>query len=351
MAIPDTLNALLRARGPSGYEAAPAQAFRDACAGFAEVTHDTVGSTVATVAGTGSGPSLAVIGHADEIGLIVHHIDDKGFLWFKPVGGWDAQIIVGQRVSVITRDGALPGTVGRKPIHLLKGDARKEVVELENLHIDIGASGEEEARALVRLGDVAVPDADPAELPNGRVMARALDNRVGCFVAAEVARRVAEAGGAAGDVYAVAVSQEETTFGGALTTAFSLQPDVAVVVDGCWATDQPGIDESKTGRFRLGDGAIIGRGTTLSPVLFELLHDTAEAEGIPFGLEVYGGNTGTDADAFHKTAHGIPCAVVSVPMRYLHSPSELCDLADVEAAVALITAFAQRLPADLDLRR
>jgi putative aminopeptidase FrvX len=351
VAAPATLLRLLGAAGPSGYEQAVAAVFREECAGFAEVTHDTVGSTVARVGGTASGPTLAIVGHYDEIGLIVHHIDDEGFLWFKPVGGWDPQVLVAQRVVVQTDSGPVPGVIGRRPIHLLKEEARKEPVKLEELCIDIGASDGDDARSRVRLGDTAVIDAAPAEYPNGRLISRALDNRLGCYVAIEVARRIAQAGGAPGEVCAVGVSQEETEFGGSLTTAYSLRPDAVVVVDGTWATDQPGVDETKTGRLRLGRGPVLTRGSTLDPLLFDLLRKTAEAEGIEYSVEVTARATGTDADAFHSSRGGIPSAVVCVPMRYLHQPIEMVDLADVEATVALLVAFAGRVTADLDFRR
>ena len=219
MPIPETLRRLLTAAGPSGYEQAPAAVFRDAASAFAEVTNDSVGSTVARVSGTGSGKLVAVVGHIDEIGLIVHHIDDDGFLWFTGVGGWDPVILVGQRVEIATRDGVVPGVVGKKPIHLLRDpEERKKAPELKNLHIDIGAQDGDDARSRVRIGDVAVISGEPIELPNGRVVSRSMDNRIGCYVALEAARLVAEAGGAPGDVAAVAVAQEEITFGGAHTT-------------------------------------------------------------------------------------------------------------------------------------
>src|ERR671920_817756 len=201
MPLPETLRKLLTAPGPSGYEQAPAAVFREAASAFAEVTHDSVGSTVAKVPGTGNGRSVAVVGHIDEIGLIVHHIDDDGFLWFTGVGGWDPVILVGQRVEIATRDGAVLGVVGKKPIHLLKTDeARKKVPELKALHIDIGAKDGDDARSRVRIGDVAVIAGDPVELPNNRVIARSMDNRLGCYVAFEAARLVADAGGGPGDV-------------------------------------------------------------------------------------------------------------------------------------------------------
>lgn len=352
MALPETLRRLLTAAGPSGYEQAPAAVFREAASAFgAEVSFDTVGSTVARVPGTGGGKSVAIVGHIDEIGLIVHHIDDDGFLWFTGVGGWDPVVLVGQRVDIATRDGVVSGVVGKKPIHLMKDEDRKKVPELKHLHIDIGAGSGEEARGLVRIGDVAVIAGEPIELPGGRFVSRSMDNRLGCFVALETARLVAEAGGAPGDVYAVAVAQEEITFGGSRTTAYSLRPDVAIAVDVTFATDQPGISEQELGKHRFGSGAVITRGSTLDPTVFELLYETAEAEGIPFTVDASARGTGTDADAIHISRAGIPSSVVSVPLRYMHSPVEMVQLSDVEAAAKLLAAFALRLPTDVDFRR
>jgi putative aminopeptidase FrvX len=351
MPLPDVLRRLLAAPGPSGYEQPAAAVFREAAAAFAEVTHDTVGSTVARVAGTAGGPSLAIVGHIDEIGLIVHHVDDDGFLWFTGVGGWDPMILVGQRVQIATRAGAIGGVVGKRPIHLLRDEDRKQAPKLSDLHIDIGAKDGDEARGLVRIGDVAVIDVEPVEFPNDRVASRSMDNRVGCFVAYEAARLLAEDGGAPGDVFACAVAQEEITFGGARTTAYSLSPDLAIAVDVTFETTPPGHDEKELGRHRFGTGPVLTRGSTLDPQLYELLHETAEAEGIPFTVSASGRSTGTDADAFHIARAGIPTGVVSVPLRYMHSPVELVQLDDIANAAKLIAAFAKRLGADLDFRR
>jgi putative aminopeptidase FrvX len=310
------------------------------------------------------------MGHIDEIGLIVTHIDDEGYLWFREVGGWDAQILVGQRVVLGTRAGELPGVIGKKPIHLLREEERKKVAEVRDLHIDVGARDGEQARELVRIGDVAVLAGDPVELPNGRVASRALDNRLGSFVALEAARLVAqtgaEGGGARGEgggaergtkggaeweLVAVAAAQEETTFGGSRTSAFSLEPDAAIVVDVTHATDAPGIEVKESGKHELGSGPVLSRGSTLHPRLFELLHDTAEREGIPFTVEAIGRNTGTDADAVHLSRGGVPTALVSVPLRYMHSPVELVALADVHATARLIAAAARTLDAGTSFAR
>ena len=345
--VPQLLRDLLNARGPSGYESAPAGVWRDAAGEFATVSTDVVGTQLALVApkhGYEKAPRrLLVMGHIDEIGLIVTHIDDEGYLWFGSVGGWDAQILVGQRVVLDTRAGQVTGVVGKKPIHLLREDARKKVAEIRDLHIDIGAKDGADARERVRIGDVAVIDADPVELPNGRLASRALDNRLGSFVALEAARLVAEGGGAEWELAAVAVAQEEITFGGSRTSAFALEPDAAIVVDVTHATDAPGIEVKEIGKHVLGSGPVLSRGSTLHPQLFELLYETAEREKIPFTVEATARATGTDADAVHVSRAGVPTALVSIPIRYMHSPVELVQLDDVHACARLIAAAALRL--------
>jgi putative aminopeptidase FrvX len=354
-AFTQTLRNLLAARGPSGYETAPASVWAKAAeAAGMQVQTDLVGTPSARVAARdgAEGRRLIVMGHIDEIGLIVTHIDDEGYLWFREVGGWDAQILVGQRVVLGTREGELPGVIGKKPIHLLREEERKKVAEVRDLHIDIGVKDGEEARKLVRIGDVAVIDGEPVELPNGRIVSRALDNRLGSFVALEAARIVAQAGGASDwEVVAVAAAQEETTFGGSRTSAFSLEPDMAIVVDVTHATDAPGIEVKEAGKHELGSGPVLSRGSTLNPRVFELLYDTAESEKIAFTVEAIGRNTGTDADAVHLSRCGVPTGLVSIPLRYMHSPVELVQLDDVHAAAALIAASALRLDAETSFAR
>jgi putative aminopeptidase FrvX len=348
---PPVLLELLAARGPSGYERVPAAVWREAASQFASVSTDVLGTPVALVApkrGFESAPRrLMVMGHIDEIGLIVTHIDDDGYLWFRAVGGWDAQILVGQRVVIDTREGPVTGVVGKKPIHLLRDEESKKVAEIRELHIDVGARDGEEARALVRIGDVAVIDAQPASLPNGRITSRALDNRLGSFVALQVARLVAEAGGGEWELAAVAAAQEEITFGGSRTSSFALAPDAAIVVDVTHATDAPGIDVKESGKHTLGSGPVLSRGSTINQALFELLFETAQAERIPFTLEASARATGTDADAVHLARGGIPTALVSIPLRYMHSPVELVQLDDVDACARLIAAAALRIGAGM----
>jgi endoglucanase len=346
---------LLAARGPSGYEQAPAAVWSEAASAFAQVSTDLVGTPLALVApkhGFESSPRrLLVMGHIDEIGLIVTHIDDEGYLWFRPVGGWDAQILVGQRLAIDTREGPVTGVVGKKPIHLLRDEEAKKVADIRDMHIDIGARDGKDARAIVRIGDVAVIDAQPVELPNGRLTSRALDNRLGSYVALQAARIVAEAGGGEWELAAVAVAQEETTFGGSRTSAFALEPDAAIVIDVTHATDAPGIDVKESGKHELGSGPVLSRGSTLNDKLFELLFAAGEEEKIPFTLEATGRATGTDADAVHLSRSGVPTALVSIPIRYMHSPVELVQLDDVEHAAKLVAAFALALGAETSFAR
>ncbi len=353
--VPAVLRDLLLARGPSGYETAPARVWCDAASEFAQASIDVVGTPLALVApklGYDAAPRrLLIVGHIDEIGLIVTYISDDGYLWFSAVGGWDAQILVGQRVVLDTRGGPVVGVVGKKPIHLLRDEERKKVADIRDLHIDIGARDGEQARAMVRIGDVAVIDAQPLELPNGRLTARALDNRLGSFVALEAARLVAAAGGGQWEIAAVAAAQEEITFGGSRTSAFALEPDAAIVVDVTHATDAPGIDVKEAGKHELGSGPVITRGSTLNNALFELLFEAGEAEKIPFTVEASARATGTDADAVHLSRAGIPTGLVSIPIRYMHSPVELVQLEDVQASARLIAAAALRLTRETSFAR
>jgi endoglucanase len=363
MSLPDVLRDLLTAPGPSGREGIAAGVWRGHAEKFAELERDTFGSTVARVAGTsteegtssgtgtGGVPSLAVVGHIDEIGLIITHVDEKGFCRIAPVGGQDPQQLVGQRVQVITKNGLVPGVIGKKPIHLIEADERSKAAKIKQLTIDIGATDKDDALEAVRIGDVAVVDAAPLELRGGRVASRSMDNRIGSFVAYEVARLVAEQGGAPGEGQAWAVAREETGLHGAATTAHRVRPDIAVVVDVTFASDQPGVDVNEIGEHPLGSGPVVELGTPLHPWVGDTLIETAEAEGIPYTVSATGRGTGTDADAINIAADGIATGVIGVPLRYMHSVVETAQVDDILNAAKLIAAFAQRLTADVDLLR
>lgn len=345
---PPLLDRLLRAPAPSGYEGPATSVWREEAA-FASLSSDGIGSSVARVGE--KSPLLAVVGHIDEIGLLITHIDEKGFLWFAPIGGWDPQILVGQRVEVQGKDGPVQGVVGRKPIHLLEPDQRKKVVELKGLHIDVGASDRDEAAALVGVGDPVVIAAEPVRLIGSRLISRSMDNRLGAYVSLEALRRCHERDSLAGSFAAIAAVQEEIGLFGARTSAFAVRPDLALAVDVTHATDAPGIDEKELGSHPLGSGPVIFRGATLSPKVFELLVDAAEEAEIEHTIGATGRGTSTDADAIQISRSGIPTGLVSIPLRYMHSPVEMVDLADLEAAVELVAAFASRLDDGLDLSR
>jgi putative aminopeptidase FrvX len=353
MPLDDTLRSLLVAQGPSGYETAPSGAWRAAAERFAsDVSTDVMGNLTARVPGRAAdGPTLAIVGHIDEIGLIVTHIDDKGRLFFIGVGGWDPQVLVSQRVDVTTRDGVVPGVIGRKPIHLLEEDERKKGVELKNLYIDVGARDADEANELVRVGDVAVIAGEPIELPNDRVAARALDNRIGAYIALEAARLVAQAGGAAWDVVAAVAVQEEVGLNGARALAHGLRPDVAIVVDVTHETDTLGVDPKRINTHTFGSGAVIERGAILNPKVSELLLDVADAEGIPYTMMASARGTGTDADVIHFSRGGVVTGGIGLPLRYMHSAVEMVQLDDVANCAKLLAAFAQRLTSESDFSR
>ena len=345
---PGLLDNLLRAPGPSGYEARAAAVWREA-ASFATLSADGIGSSVARIGD--ASPLLAVIGHIDEIGLVIRHIDEKGFLWFAPIGGWDPQILVGQRVEIQGPSGPVLGVVGRKPLHLLDADARKQVVELKSLHIDIGAADRGQAEAVVSVGDPVVVATEPLRLHGERMVSRSMDNRLGAYVALEALRRCHEGDSLTGSFAAIAAVQEEIGLFGARTSAFAVRPDLAIVVDVTHATDAPGVDEKELGSHALGSGPVIYRGATLSPKVSQLLIEVAKDAGIEHTVGATGNSTSTDADGVQFSRSGIPTGLISIPLRYMHSPVEMVDLADVEATVALVAAFAERLDGKIDLSR
>jgi endoglucanase len=251
----------------------------------------------------------------------------------------------------VTRCGRLPGVVGRKGA---KPRRSTEKLELEHgdLHVDVGAGSRDEALGLLQIGDVAVVAGEPVELAAGRIASRSLDNRLGAYVALEAARRVAEAGGAPGDVFAVAAVQEEVgDFGGARTSVFALEPKVALAVDVTGATDIPDGDPKLDGEAKLGGGPIVNRGSTINPKVFELLVETAEAEGIGYTVNVSAGDTHTDMDAAYASRAGVATGLISLATRYIHTPGEVVSLDDVEATVRLVAAFARRLEPGLDFTR
>lgn len=344
------LHRLLDAPGPSAFEREPARRWRAEAETFAAtVDVDVSGSSWASLAGGGSA-HVVLAGHLDEIGVLISHIDDDGFLSFGPVGGWDSQVLVGQRVLLMGRAGLVPGVIGKKAIHLMDQADREKVSKVEDLWIDIGATSRDEAARMIRVGDPGVLASSVLELPNGRLVSRSIDNRIGSFVVLEALRALAEGPAPAARVTAIGSTREEisATGGGARPLAVRLEPTVAVVVDVTHATDAPGMDKRRHGDYRLGGGPVLARGAAVNDRVFELLAATAEAEGIPYSVEASGRDTRTDAEAIFNAGRGVATALVSIPNRYMHSPNEMVALADVEHAAALLAAFARRVADDTD---
>lgn len=344
------LKTLLGTPGPSSFEIAPARLWRTEAARITpKVAGDVAGNSYATLDGTG-GPAIMLAGHIDEIGVIITHIDEQGFLSFDGIGGWDAQVFVGQRVTLLGRNGQLTGVVGKKAIHLMDKDEREKVSKIEDLWIDIGATTRAEAEAQVRMGDAGVLASGPLEMPNGRLVSRSLDNRVGAYVVLEALRILKASGPTAATVTAVATTREEISYtgGGARTSAHALSAVAALVVDVTHATDYPGLEKRKHGEYRLGGGPVIGRGASLSNMVSEQLIAAAEAEQIPFAIEAASRDTHTDAEAIFNSHRGVATGLVSVPLRYMHSPNEMVLLEDVQNTARLLAAFCRRVPATMD---
>ncbi|WP_165170594.1 M42 family metallopeptidase [Adlercreutzia sp. ZJ242] len=340
------LKALVETPSPTGAEEPVAQLVRERLADVAdEIQTNTMGSVHAVLEGTGCAPTLMLAAHMDEIGLMVTYVSDEGFLSVAAVGGVDAAILPGMRVDVHTHAGTLRGVVGRKPIHLIEADERKSVTPLSKLVIDLGLPAKDVQEA-VRVGDVITFGVGFERFGKGMAVSRAFDDKCGVWVACCVMESLARAGRARGTFVAAATVQEEIGTRGAMTSAFGVNPDVALAFDVTHATDYPGIDKTKYGKITCGDGPVIARGPNINPLVFERLVAAAEAEGIPYQLEAEPSVTGTDARAIQVTRAGIPTGLVSVPLRYMHTPTEVIALKDLENTVRLITRFALDLDED-----
>jgi endoglucanase len=332
------LKKLLDTPGPSGFEAAPAKVWREEAAKFAKVRADVTGNSIAEV-NPGGSPTIMLAGHIDEIGVIVTYIDDEGYAYIAPIGGWDPQVLVAQRIRFMGRHGDVFGVIGKKPIHLMKSDDREKASKLTDLWVDIGARTKKEAEARLSVGDPGVIDSRTMEFPNNLIVSRSIDDRIGAFVVLEALRRYAKSPGSA-HVVAVATTQEEIGYrgGGAGVCANCLGPQMAIVVDVTFATDHPQVEKKEIGEAKIGGGPVFARGSIISPVVFNLLRDTAEKKKIPYSVHAAGRDTSTDADAIHIAREGVATGLVSVPNRYMHSPNEMVSLDDLDKTATLIAA-------------
>jgi putative aminopeptidase FrvX len=337
VAVPELLERLLRAHGPAGHEQLAFDVVREAVGKVADVASDSIGNLVARRS-EAEGPLVALFAHLDVIGLAVAHVQDDGVLTAHLLGSWRANVAYGQRVSILTKDGEVPGVLARRV-------KDSEKVEWEQLYVDIGARDAAEARALVAPGDPIVVHAPPLELAGGRVTSRSLDNRAGVYVALETLRRAEDA-----NIAVVAAAQEELGHLGTIAAAHALAPDVAIAIDVTYATDVPGDDPGTGGDHRLGGGPAIFRGPAINPHVFDLLLEAARDEGVEHTVET-GMKTYTDADGTFTSRDGIPTGLVSIPLRNMHSAVEIAELADLEACIRLLVAFAARVEPGADYSR
>jgi putative aminopeptidase FrvX len=343
------LRRLLDAPGPSGYETAPARVWREEAQTFAdEVTHDVLGNSYARLKNEGA-PIVVVEGHIDEIGLLITHIDEQGYLWFEHIGGWDNQVLVGQRIRIAGNDGDVIGVIGRKAAHLLGKDDRDKVAETRDLWIDIGAKDRADALKRVSIGDAAVVDAAFVNLTGDLCVSRSMDNRVGAFVALEAVRLLATDRPTL-DVYALAPTQEEISFAGAYTSTFRLAPTVAIAIDVTHATDYPTADKKRDDEVKMGGGPVLTRGASLNPVVFKGLKEAGKQLGLDCPVQGAARSSGTDADAMIRTGAGTATGLVSIPNRYMHSPNEVVSLSDLENAARLIAEFVRTITSESDFR-
>ena len=341
--VPSFLVDLLDARSPTGHEyEAQAVVDRHVKAQVDVYRKDTMGNRFATI-NSGGDPSVLFAGHIDELGLIITYINDKGFVYFDTLGGHDKSMISGRRVSILTKEGIVTGVTGKRAIHLMSPEDRKKVPETHEIWIDLGVKNKEEAEALVRIGDSAVYD-QSFELIRGSVgVARAFDDKAGAYAVMEAVLRLSQEQNLAAKVTAAATTQEEIGTRGAMTAAFSENPDFAIAVDVGHATDSPDCDPRKYGQLVQGGGPIICRGPNINPVIFDKIVACAEANQIPYQIEADPRPTGTDARAIQVAQAGIATGLLSIPLRYMHTPSEMVDLEDIEHTVQLLVAFSKSL--------
>lgn len=343
----DFFKQVLRTPSPSGYETPLQSIVRDYVAPFADrVTTDLHGNVLA-VRNHDADRRIMLAGHCDQIGLIVQYIDSDGFIYAQSIGGWDVQMLLGQRMTIWTDQGPVLGIIGRKPIHLLTEEERKQVPKLKDLWIDIGAANREEAQKLVRVGDAVTVELTYQELRNGRAASPAMDDKCGMWVVIEALRRI-DPSKLQWAVFAVSTVQEEVGLRGARTSAFGIDPEVGIAVDVTHATDCPTIEKKEEGDIALGKGPVVYRGPNMNPKVAARLADVARRHNLPFQPAAAGKATGTDANSIQVNRAGVATGLVSIPNRYMHSPVEMISLEDIDRAADLLARFCESLGPDDD---
>jgi tetrahedral aminopeptidase len=341
------LQTVLTTPSPSGYEARLQQVVRAYAETFAdEVRGDLHGNLVA-VRNPGSPFRVMLAGHCDQIGLIVQHIDDEGFIYVQPIGGWDVTVLVGQRLTVWGDAGPVTGVIARKAIHLLNEEERKQVPKMKDLWLDIGARDKDDALKMVRIGDAATVALHFEQIANGMAISSAMDDKTGLWVVMEALRR-ADARKMRCAAYAVSTVQEEIGLRGAKTSAYGIDPQVGVAVDVTHATDCPTMDKKEEGDVALGKGPTIHRGPNMNPKVAAQLMRVADENKIAYQPVASGRATGTDANAIQLNRAGAATGLVSIPNRYMHSPVEMVSLDDLDQAANLLARFLEDIDLEAD---
>lgn len=340
------LKRLTDAKGVPGNEGEVRELMREYITPYAdEVVIDGIGSLIAKKIGKEDGPKIVISGHLDEVGFMVTRIDSKGFLWFQPLGGWWSQVLLAQRVTVVTKNGDLTGIIGSKPPHILTPEARKKPVDLKDMFIDIGASSAKEAKDWgVRPGDMVVPYFEFTVMNNEKLLlAKAWDNRIGCAIAIDVLKQL-DGMNHPNIVYGVGAVQEEVGFRGAKTSTSMIKPDIGFAVDVGTAGDTPGIsDKESQGKLGNGPQIILYDASMISHKgLRDLVVHTAEEFNIPYQYESIPGG-GTDAGAIHLTANGVPALAITISTRYIHSHAAMLNRDDYEHTVKLLVEVIKKL--------
>ncbi|MGE3777581.1 MAG: M42 family metallopeptidase [Pirellulaceae bacterium] len=343
----DFLKRLLQSPGPSGYERPIQEVVRDYVQSFADEVKTDVHGNVIVAKNPGGSVRLMFAGHCDQIGLIVSQIDDQGFIYTQPIGGWDPQQLIGQRMVIWTDEGSVPAVISRKPIHLLTDEERKQVVKIEDIWLDIGAKDKAEASSIVKIGDPVTLQLGYQELRNNLANAPGMDNRTGVWVVMEALRRASRQSLRCA-LYAVSTVQEEIGLRGAKTAAHGIDPHVGIAVDVTHATDCPKIDRRQQGEVGLGKGPVIYRGPNMNPVVTRRLIDISRHQEWPYQLCAIGRATPNDANMLQVSRSGVATGLVSIPNRYMHSAVETISLDDLDRAADLLAAFAVQLSPEDD---
>ncbi len=343
------LKALLEAPSPSGYEQPAAKIWRDYVKSSVDkLTPDVHGNTIA-VLNPKAKFKFMLAGHIDEIGLMITHIDDKGYIYTAQIGGMDPSLLVGQRVKIITKKGDVFGVIGRKAIHQMNPEERKKSVEMENIWVDIGANDKKEAQKRVSVGDPIVIDVECRKLDSDKIVSRATDDKAGAYVVAEVMKALSKRKLNV-CVMGVATVQEEVGLRGAITSSYNVNPDAGFAIDVTFASDHPETDPKKIGEVKLGSGPVLHRGPNINPVMEDILFKIAKQKKIPYQLTAEPRGTGTDANAMQLSHGGAATGLISIPNRYMHTPVEVISTKDLDNTVKLIVEYIAAHPAKRDYR-